>query len=210
MEKVEEAFFEKLGQAMEYSQDSLLEVMQEYDFERGGTIDAKDLPKVIKKLGIMNPEPHIPAVLRAGRCLPQDKRIDYADFSRYLEAEIAKRKKKAASVAQRQMEKVSAILKVKEMSLFEFFVMVDVNQSGTASRLEFKTGVQQLGLTASAEELDSLWTAVRPATSQVPHQSTQRAKIRGGRTKNRLEPGVEQVAYLKVLKAFAAAGCLKL
>lgn len=101
MEKVEEAFFEKLGQAMEYSQDTLLEVMQEYDFERDGTIDAKDLPKVIKKLGIMSPEPHIPHVLRAGRCLPQDKRIDYADFSRCLEAEIARRKKKAASVAQR-------------------------------------------------------------------------------------------------------------
>lgn len=108
------------------------------------------------------------------------------------------------------MQKVSAILKAKEMSLFDFFVMVDVNQSGTASRLEFKTGVQQLGLTATAEEMDGLWTAVRPPTSQVPHQSTQRTKSRGGRTKNRLEPGVEQVAYLQVLKAFAAAGCLKL
>lgn len=68
MEKVEEAFFEKLGQAMEYSQDSLLEIMEEYDFERDGTIDSKDLPKVIKKLGIMNPEPHIHLILKAGRC----------------------------------------------------------------------------------------------------------------------------------------------
>ena len=108
------------------------------------------------------------------------------------------------------MQRVSAILKAKEMSLFDFFVMVDVNQSGTASRLEFKTGVQQLGLSATAEEVESLWTSVRPPTSQVPHQSTQRTKSREGRTKNRLEPGVEQVAYLQVLKAFAAAGCLKL
>jgi Ca2+-binding EF-hand superfamily protein len=57
MVKVEEVFFERLGQAMEYSQDALTDIMQEYDFERDGTIDAKDLPKVIKKLGIMNPEP---------------------------------------------------------------------------------------------------------------------------------------------------------
>lgn len=209
MEKVEEAFFERLGQAMEYSQDTLRDVMQEYDFERDGTVDAKDLPKVIKKLGIMNPEPHLPLVLRAGRCRPQDKRIDYADFAMSLEAEIARRKKKAAAVAKRQMQRVSALLKAKEMSLFEFFVMLDVNQSGAASRLEFKTGVQQLGLTATAEELDSLWTAVCPPAGEVPHQSTRRTSTRG-RTKNRLEPGVEQVSYLKVLKAFAAAGCFKL
>lgn len=70
MVKVEEVFFERLGQAMEYSQDALVDIMQEYDFERDGTIDAKDLPKVIKKLGIMNPEPQIPLILRAGRCRP--------------------------------------------------------------------------------------------------------------------------------------------
>lgn len=93
MEKVEEAFFERLGQAMDYSQETLFEVMQEYDVERDGTIDAKDLPKVIKKLGIMNPEPHLAQVLRAGRYRAQDKRIDYTDFAVNLEAEIAKRKK---------------------------------------------------------------------------------------------------------------------
>jgi len=93
MEKVEEAFFERLGQAMDYSQETLFEVMQEYDFEQDGTIDAKDLLKVIKKLGIMNPEPHLPQVLRAGRYRAQDKRIDYTDFAVNLEAEIAKRKK---------------------------------------------------------------------------------------------------------------------
>lgn len=39
------------------------------------------------------------------------------------------------------MQRVSALLKAKDMSLFEFFVMLDVNLSGNASHLEFKTGV---------------------------------------------------------------------
>ena len=108
------------------------------------------------------------------------------------------------------MQKIGAILKAKETSLFEFFVMLDVNQSGAASRLEFKTGVQQLGLTATPEELESLWTAVCPPVGEVPRQAQSDNRSRTGRTKNRLEPGVEQVAYLQLLKAFAAAGCLKL
>lgn len=177
--------------------------MEEYDFERDGTIDAKDLPKVIKKLGIMNPEPHIHLILKAGRCRAQDKRIDYVEFSGFLEAEIARRKKKAASVAKRQMQRVSALLKAREMSLFEFFEMLDVNHSGNASYLEFKTGVQQLGLTATAEELESLWTAVYPPQAEVANQPIQRSSYRPGRTKNKLEPQAEEVSYRKILKAFA-------
>ena len=75
MEKVEEAFFEKLGQAMEYSRENLYDIMQDYDRDGDGTIDAKDLPKVIKKLGIMNPDPHLQHVLRAGGLGIEEKRI---------------------------------------------------------------------------------------------------------------------------------------
>ena len=92
---MEESFFEKLGQAMEYSRETLYDIMQEYDFEHDGTIDVSDLSKVLKKLGIMNPEPHLHHVLLAGRCGPNDKRIDYTDFSLNLEAEITKRKRLA-------------------------------------------------------------------------------------------------------------------
>jgi len=145
MEQVEEAFFEKLGQAMEYSQETLYDVMQDYDFELGtdkeGTIDANDLPKVIKKLGIMNPDPHLEHVLRAGGCGLQHKRIVYADFASQLEMEILKRKKSAASVHQALLQKIAAILKARDTSFFEFFVVLDVNQSGAVSRLEFKTGI---------------------------------------------------------------------
>ena len=75
----------------------------------------------------MNPDPHIEHVLRAGGCGPQHKRIAYADFALQLEAEILKRKKSASSVHQTILRKISAMLKAKDTSFFEFFVMLDVN-----------------------------------------------------------------------------------
>jgi hypothetical protein len=57
---------------MEYSKDTIYDVMLDYDLLSEGLIDAKDLPKVIKKLGIMNPEPHLALILRAGGQLPSD------------------------------------------------------------------------------------------------------------------------------------------
>ena len=142
MEKVEEAFFDKLGVSMEYNRESIFEIMKDYDFDQDGTIDIKDLPKVIKKLGIMNPEPHIGTILKAGGCGKSDKRIDYTDFSVNLEQEVQKRRKQSSSVYERQLQKISSILKVKDISFFEFFVMLDVNQTSSISRLEFKTGIQ--------------------------------------------------------------------
>ena len=77
---------------MEYSQETLYEIMEDYEVDVPGTIDAKDLPKVITKLGIMNPLPHMHHVLRAGGCTLNDKRINYREFSMNLEQEILRRK----------------------------------------------------------------------------------------------------------------------
>ena len=52
---------------MEYSRETLYDIMQDYE-DDDHTIDVKDLPKVIKKLGIMHPGPHIQVVLQAGKC----------------------------------------------------------------------------------------------------------------------------------------------
>jgi len=89
----------------------------------------------------MNPDPHLEHVLRAGGCGLQHKRIVYRDFAAQLEQEILKRKKSAASVHQALLQKIAAILKARDTSFFEFFVVLDVNQSGAVSRLEFKTGI---------------------------------------------------------------------
>ncbi len=37
-------------------------------------------------------------------------------------------------------------MKIKDITFFELFIMFDVNKSGKVSKLEFKTGVQQLGI----------------------------------------------------------------
>jgi len=89
----------------------------------------------------MNPDPHLELVRKAGGLGVQDKRIVYADFAQRLEIVILKRKKSAASVHQALLQKIAAILKARDTSFFEFFVVLDVNQSGAVSRLEFKTGI---------------------------------------------------------------------
>jgi Ca2+-binding EF-hand superfamily protein len=55
--------------------------MKDYDLEEDGTIDSKDLVKVIKKLGIMNPEPNLHLVIKAGGCQASNKRLSCIDFA---------------------------------------------------------------------------------------------------------------------------------
>jgi Ca2+-binding EF-hand superfamily protein len=138
--KVEEAFFEKLGQAMDHSKETLVDVMQSYDVNNDGTIDPRDLSKVINKLGIMNPDPHLEHVFRAGRS-EEGERIVYVDFATNLETEIRRRKRTAAQDREKLLEAISTILKSQERSYFELFVILDVNKSGLVSRLEFLTGM---------------------------------------------------------------------
>ena len=40
----------------------------DYDYDNDGTIDVKDLRKIVKKLGIQNPEPHMELLLKTGNC----------------------------------------------------------------------------------------------------------------------------------------------
>lgn len=166
--KVEGAFFEKLGLAMDHSSETLVEVMQSYDANDDGTIDPGELSKVINKLGIMNPDPHLENVFRAGRCQPGE-RIDIADFAANLEGEIRRRKKSAAQVRAGLLVQISGILKAQDRSYFEFFVILDVNKSGMVSRLEFLTGVQKLGLHCETATLEDLWASIYQAPDQMDH-----------------------------------------
>lgn len=195
---------------MEYSSETLFELMEVYDYDRDGTIDSQDLPKVLKKLGIMNPEPHLRAILKAGRCGPNDKRIGYTDFSLNVEAEILKRKREADHVHQRLLQKISSLLKSRGISLFELFVMLDVNGGGSVSKLELKTGIQQLGLSVTPDEFQRLWHALFKQVGRMLHEAGAGRKEINLQKRNRLEPEVEQISYLDLLDGFAKAGCLKL
>jgi Ca2+-binding EF-hand superfamily protein len=194
---VEEAFFARLGEAISYNREDLEHVMQDYDFERNGTIDAEDLSKVVKKLGIMNPDPHRNSLLSAGGCNMHDKTIDISQFAGTLEAELNRRKKKADSVHEKLLQKIYATLKSKNTSVFEFFVTLDVNQSGTVSNLELKTGIQAFGINAAPNDFVSLWKAVHRGVSRMAHG-------KGGKQDG------EQIDYLDLLSGFSKAGCLKI
>ena len=141
LEYVEEAFFAKLGEAISYNRDNLEHVMQDYDFNKDDTIEATDLPKVVKKLGIMNPDPHMESLLNAGGCRSDESTIAISQFATALEADMLRRKKAADSVHEKLLQKIYAALKSRNTSVFEFFVTLDVNQSGTVSNLELKTGI---------------------------------------------------------------------
>jgi Ca2+-binding EF-hand superfamily protein len=95
---------------MDHSRETLVDVMQTYDINNDGTIDPGDLPKVINKLGIMNPDPHLETVFRAGRA-QEGERVDYVDFATNLEVEIRQRQKSAAQGRGRLLHAISAILK---------------------------------------------------------------------------------------------------
>ena len=169
-EKVEEAFFEAIGQALEDSPEPLEDLMREHDFEHDGTIDARDLPSVLKRLSVMNPEPHLPTLLKAARLGPNDKKIDYQAFSASLEAEVAKRRRQSSAIHERMLQKLAALLRARDTSFFEFFIMLDVNQSSTISKIEFKTGLQSLGLNATPEEFECLWSTIYTPLRQL-HQA---------------------------------------
>jgi len=42
--------------------------------------------------------------------------------------------------------KIAECLKTKKMSPFDFFTTLDVNQNCSISKIEFKTGMQSLGI----------------------------------------------------------------
>lgn len=58
------------------------------------------------------------------------------------------------------MQKLIAIMRARDMTIFEFFVMIDVNMSGKASQLEVKTGIQHLGLNMTPAEFSCFWDVV--------------------------------------------------
>jgi hypothetical protein len=118
--------------------------MKAYDTDRRNTIEVFDLPKVLKKLGILNSEPHIDSLIKlAGVDLKGERRekIDIRQFSNKLIQALAKRKKDNTHRFEKVVRKLMAILETKDITIFEFFVMLDVNMSGGASKLEMKTGI---------------------------------------------------------------------
>lgn len=54
--------------------------MSQFDFENTGFVDAASVPRVIKRLGILHPEKHMPEILKAGGVSEKEEKIDYITF----------------------------------------------------------------------------------------------------------------------------------
>jgi Ca2+-binding EF-hand superfamily protein len=73
---------------MENNQQTLYELMANYDFDNSGTINIQDLVRAFKKLGMLHPEPHLPILMAAGGASPDDERVDYVVYTQALESAI--------------------------------------------------------------------------------------------------------------------------
>jgi len=108
-----------------HSSESLYEALSLYEITNEGNegkIQARDLPRAFKRLGLASIEAHLPMVLKAGGVRLQDERIDIVDFStKFLEV-IKTRSKKMLMSKVHIMNKVNSVLRATNLSMFDFFV----------------------------------------------------------------------------------------
>ena len=53
------------------------------------------------------------------------------------------------------------------MSPFDFFTTLDVNNNGSVTKIELKTGMQSLGIEMSAEEYRQLWKMLKIPVKKI-------------------------------------------
>lgn len=152
---------------MENSQDSLYEFFKSYDFDDSGTILTADLPRALKKLGLLHPEPHLNMLIEAGGAHQTDERIDYVTYVQVLEGKIAKQIGLNIKRNHEIVQMISQSLQAKKMSPFEFYSTLDVNNSSRISKIEFKTGMQSLGIQMSQSEFADLWRMIKKPVKKI-------------------------------------------
>lgn len=105
-----------------HSSESLYEALSVYEIQNEGKIQARDLPRAFKRLGLQSIESHLPMVLKAGDVRLQDERIDIVDFTNKFMEVIKTRSKKLQMSKVHIMNKVYSVLRATNISLFDFFV----------------------------------------------------------------------------------------
>jgi Ca2+-binding EF-hand superfamily protein len=69
---VEEEIYAKIAQCLQQAGESLYQAMKVYDNTHDNTIQARDLTRVFKRLGLQSIEPHLPLILKTGGIRLQD------------------------------------------------------------------------------------------------------------------------------------------
>jgi Ca2+-binding EF-hand superfamily protein len=77
---VEDQIFKIIKSYLTYQPESLYEIMQSFDINNTGVIDASVLPQIFKRIGVYKPDAHMKMLMQAGGYQVTDKKIDYIEF----------------------------------------------------------------------------------------------------------------------------------
>ena len=203
---VSEALFLKLARCLEYSGESLYDSLRRSDFDGTGTVHLTDLIRVLKRIGVSNVEPHLGVLLSTGGARQDCERVDIETFASRLTAEVARRVRDKNLIKEKFLRKLHSLLRAKGLSLFDFFMRLDVNCSSTANKTEMKTGMQALGIAITREEFEGFWKAMHKAHKRVQASHGRRGESASAKQR----PPVQEIAFLDLVRAFVAAGCVRI
>ena len=125
-----------------------------------GTILLNDLIRVFKRIGLSNVENHLDLILATGGASSNDERVDIASFVSKLTKEVTKRVKAKSNIKEKFLRKLHSLLTTKGLTLFDFFMRLDVNESSSVNKTEMKTGMQALGINITRDEFEAFWKAL--------------------------------------------------
>lgn len=63
-------------------------------------------------------------------------------------------------IKEKFLRKLHSLLTSKGLTLFDFFMRLDVNESGMINKTEMKTGMQALGINITRDEFEAFWKAL--------------------------------------------------
>lgn len=167
---VEDKVFKKIADCINHSGESLYEAMKVYDSHDSGQIQARDLTRVFKRLGLQSIEPHLPLVLKTGGIRVQDEIVEIVDFVNKFTTELNRRTKQSGLVRIQTINKLHSVLESNKISMYDFFTKLDTNRSGKLSKLELKTGIQTMNLSLNREEFEMLWAMLYKPKNSVQMQ----------------------------------------
>ena len=204
-EPVNNELFLKLNQCLEYSGETLYETLKRSDFDDSDTILMGDLIRIMKRIGLSNIEPHLHIILATGGADANAERIDIPSFAQQLTQEVNKRVKTKADVKKKFLRKLDSLIKSKGLSLFDFFMRLDVNQSSSVNKTEMKTGMQALGINITRDEFEAFWKALFRSKKSVHSSNDGKDSVN-----KKQRPAVQEICFNNMIKAFVQAGCIVL
>lgn len=204
-EPVNNELFLKLNQCLEYSGETLYETLKRSDFDDSDTILMGDLIRIMKRIGLSNIEPHLHIILATGGADANAERIDIPSFAQQLTQEVNKRVKTKADVKKKFLRKLDSLIKSKGLSLFDFFMRLDVNQSSSVNKTEMKTGMQALGINITRDEFEAFWKALFRSKKSVHSSGDGKDSVN-----KKQRPAVQEICFNNMIKAFVQAGCIVL